>query len=245
MTARHGSRAAFTGYVLAGGRSSRMGQDKCLLELAGETLIKRAVKKLSGIAREVRILSSRPELAAYAPLVPDLRENCGPLGGLEAALADARSEWIMVLPVDMPFVPSALLQHWADKIMQRKEIRVALFAVDGRPQPALCLLHREMLPYLASAMERSMLKLYSAFEEAARELAALYQVPFDEVLSVMEWNDAAAAKFLKEIDDGASGGGLLSPSQRAAMPLWFANLNTPEEFERAVRSKDALENGGD
>src|ERR1700754_3091471 len=94
-------------YILAGGRSMRMGRDKALLELAGKPLIQHAVIKLTRLTGDVNILSSRPELAQFATLVPDLHENCGPVGGLEAAFAHTRRDWMLVLPVDMPFVPTA------------------------------------------------------------------------------------------------------------------------------------------
>ena len=74
------------GYVLAGGRSSRMGRDKALLELAGKPLVLHAVTKLRRVCAEVSVLSDNPELARYAPLVRDLHAGCGPMGGIEAAL---------------------------------------------------------------------------------------------------------------------------------------------------------------
>ncbi|XWK49511.1 NTP transferase domain-containing protein [Tunturiibacter empetritectus] len=69
------------GYVLAGGKSSRMGRDKALLELAGKPLVRHAVTKLRRVCMDVRILSGNPELAAYAPIVADLHPGCGPMGG--------------------------------------------------------------------------------------------------------------------------------------------------------------------
>jgi hypothetical protein len=56
------------GYVLAGGRSSRMGTDKALLELAGKPLIEHAVAKLRRICANVAILGSNPALAQLEAL---------------------------------------------------------------------------------------------------------------------------------------------------------------------------------
>ncbi len=100
------------GYVLAGGRSSRMGRDKALLELGGKPLALHAVTKLQRVCSDVHILSGNMELAAYAPLVQDLHPGCGPIGGIEAALAHSYDEWNLFLPVDMPFFPSAFLSAW-------------------------------------------------------------------------------------------------------------------------------------
>src|SRR2546430_81781 len=86
------------GFVLAGGRSSRMGQDKALLRLAGEPLIHHAVRKARRVTTEVAILSSRAELADFAPLVPDLGESCGPLTGMHAGLLSTRAPWSLIMP---------------------------------------------------------------------------------------------------------------------------------------------------
>lgn len=91
------------GYVLAGGKSSRMGRDKALLELAGKPLVLHAVTKLQRVCEDVHILSGNRELAEYAPLVEDLHPGCGPIGGIEAAFGHSGHEWILLMPVDMPF----------------------------------------------------------------------------------------------------------------------------------------------
>ncbi len=86
-----------------------MGADKALLQLAGTTLVQRAVQKLEACCRPGFILGRRTELEAFAPLVLDLAENCGPLGGIEAVLDNARSSWVLVVPVDMPLFPVTLI----------------------------------------------------------------------------------------------------------------------------------------
>jgi len=65
------------GYILAGGKSSRMGRDKALLELAGKPLVQHAVKKLRRVCMDVRILSNSGELGAYAPIVADRASFAG------------------------------------------------------------------------------------------------------------------------------------------------------------------------
>lgn len=78
------------GAVLAGGKSTRFGSDKALAELDGETLLIRAVDMLSGWCEKV-VVVGREE--APAPTLPDRpRPGMGPLGGIAAALYDARDE---------------------------------------------------------------------------------------------------------------------------------------------------------
>ena len=111
--------------MLAGGKSSRMGRDKALLELAGKPLVLHAVTKLRRVCSEVQILSSKAELERFAPLVRDMREGCGPLGGMEAGLGHSWHEWNLFMPVDMPFLPSAFLDNWVRRSSPgRKGVRV-------------------------------------------------------------------------------------------------------------------------
>lgn len=227
-------------YILAGGRSTRMGQDKALLPLAGRPLVEHAVSKLRHLTDEVYILADRRELAAFAPIVPDLRQGCGPLGGFETALSHTRREWVLILPVDMPFVPVALLQSWVHSVLDRRKVRAALFVIDQVPQPALCLLHREMLPFIAAAVLQGRFKLYPVIEEAARALAHQHSTSPSEVLLLHPWSGSAT---LSSFVDRGEGKYLesLTLAQQSAKHLWFANLNTPEEFREAQLHLDALD----
>jgi molybdopterin-guanine dinucleotide biosynthesis protein A len=200
------------GYVLAGGRSSRMGRDKALLQLAGHPLIHHAVAKLRRLCADVHILAgaegSNPALAAHAPLIYDLHPNCGPISGVEAALAHSTRQWNLILPVDMPLLPAAFLNGWVQEVVGRPQARVALFMVDGRPHAMPLLIHRDAGPYLSRAIERGEYTLLAALEGAANQLGVAPD------LSV------------------------LSASQQSA---WFANLNTPEEFAHASLHPDSLD----
>ncbi len=129
------NKGSFAAYVLAGGRSTRMGQDKALLHLADKTLIEHAVSKLTQLTPDVYILGSRTELSPFAPLVPDLHEGCGPLGGMEAALAHSFLDWALLVPVDMPFLPVTLLRAWVTAVLHQAGARLSFFIVDDVPQP--------------------------------------------------------------------------------------------------------------
>ena len=223
------------GYVLAGGRSSRMGRDKALLELAGRPLVEHAVAKLRRVCGEVHILGSRTELAVYAPLVADLHEGCGPLGGMEAAMVHSSGsscDWSLFIPVDMPFLPAAFLEAWVTRVVGREQMaaRVAMFTVGERPQPTVCLLHRQVTPYVRRAVERGELKVYPVLEEAGRALAGKQGMNFDRVFVNLPWSDDVVA-------DGIE----VTAKQQAARHLWFANINTPEEFAEAEQHLDALD----
>ena len=94
-----------TGFVLAGGKSSRMGQDKAFLHLGGITLLTSALELAPRPRLEARGLSVAPR---NLPLSVRLWKTCipgrGPLAGIQAALAATRTEMNLIMAVDMPFL---------------------------------------------------------------------------------------------------------------------------------------------
>lgn len=98
----------FNGLVLAGGRSSRMGQDKGLLQAPdGRNLITRTENLLHQVgASEVFISSHNRDIA---DALQDKYPDRGPVSGIHAALLKHHDAPLLVLPVDMPLVTADLL----------------------------------------------------------------------------------------------------------------------------------------
>ncbi|MGI9192039.1 MAG: molybdenum cofactor guanylyltransferase [Chitinophagaceae bacterium] len=94
-------------FILAGGQSSRMQQDKALLPWENETLLASTVLRLSSEGWEVVVISANPNHAdARWQCVPDIYPNAGPAGGIDTALQMSPNEAFLVFSVDMPFVHS-------------------------------------------------------------------------------------------------------------------------------------------
>ena len=85
--------------VQAGGRSSRMGEDKALIQLAGKPLIEYVLDRIHGLADEILITTNQPEALAYLDLrmVGDEIPGAGALNGLKTALSAALGEMTLVL----------------------------------------------------------------------------------------------------------------------------------------------------
>jgi molybdopterin-guanine dinucleotide biosynthesis protein A len=100
------------GFVVAGGRSTRMGRDKALLPWQGSTLLDHAIARLSAVCGEVRILCGPgPRYEDRGrPLVVDAIPDGGPLAGIAAGLESAGDAAGVYLGVDLPHVPVALLE---------------------------------------------------------------------------------------------------------------------------------------
>jgi len=105
----------FSGVILAGGKSRRMGRDKSHLLLSGETLVARAVRTLEALSDDVIVVANTPETFSglAARLIGDIMVGGGALSGVHAGLAAARHEFAVVVGCDMPFLNLALLQYMA------------------------------------------------------------------------------------------------------------------------------------
>jgi molybdopterin-guanine dinucleotide biosynthesis protein A len=230
------------GYVLAGGKSSRMGRDKALLELAGKPLVLHAVTKLRRVCADVHILSSRPELEMFAPLVRDLHEGCGPMGGLEAALEHSRHEWNLFMPVDMPFLPTAFLDGWLRTVLAREQMgtRIGMFTVEGVPQPLFCMLHKDVAPFVREAMRCGRYKVFPELESAAKKLAVRLGVSLTDTFFNTAW-EISTDLFIKKELSGGELWQMPTGAQVKAKEIWFDNLNTVEEFARAEEHLMALD----
>lgn len=198
--------------MLAGGRSTRMGQDKALLELGGQSLVELALQKLRGLGGPApRIAAARVELSLYAPVVPDLHPGCGPLSGIEAALAASSRPLNVFVPVDIPLLPAGFLL-W---MLRRAETTGALMTVpriNGRPQPLCAVYHRDLVGHITASLLAGDLKVMPVVTAAAREQGLSGAIDVFDVEQV-----ASANPQLQGI---------------ASLPLyrWFHNCNTPEDM---------------
>jgi molybdenum cofactor guanylyltransferase len=107
----NGSVPDLTVFILAGGKSTRMGTDKAFVDYDGRTLLARALDLARSVTPEVRIVGSPEKFSPFAPVVEDVFRDCGPLGGIHAALQSSLTELNLMLAVDMPFVSWTFLYY--------------------------------------------------------------------------------------------------------------------------------------
>jgi molybdenum cofactor guanylyltransferase len=199
------------GFVLAGGRSTRMGQDKVLLPLAGRSLLEIALDKLRvlPLAAAPRIVAVRSDLSSHAAVIADLQPGCGPLSGIEAALAASTQPLNLFLPVDLPLLPA----HFLLWMLERAGITSAVMTVpriNGWPQPLCAVYHRDLLGPITASLGAGDFKVMPVMMAAARG----HSSPID-IFDVERVSSAHS-------------------ELQALSPLppyrWFHNCNTPEDM---------------
>jgi molybdopterin-guanine dinucleotide biosynthesis protein A len=98
------------GFILAGGLSTRMGYDKARLKLNGKSFVDHISRALRGLTDRISLVSSKPIDACWElPVVRDVYENCGALGGLHTALSSCRAPWAVVVACDLPLITTDFL----------------------------------------------------------------------------------------------------------------------------------------
>lgn len=201
------------GFVLAGGKSSRMGSDKALLRIGGRPMVEIAVEKLREFCAEVSIVGNRDDLSRFAPVVYEERMDCGPAAGIEAGLKSCEQPWAMFLPVDVPLLPVEFLRLWAEESL-RVRMSVSYLGVLGK-QPAFCLLQRERRVAFSRLLD-----------EGERRLEPL--------LNYTASADGYASWMYDERD--LYGYPDYRGPDEETLARWFMNVNTPAELLEAERA---------
>jgi molybdenum cofactor guanylyltransferase len=133
-------RGGWTGAILCGGRSRRMGRDKALMVVGGEPMVLRVARALHDAgARSVLAVggdqvSIRVALAPLAPLTPagavvtvaDDVPGAGPLGGLLTALAATDSPVVLVVACDLLTPSAPAMGATVEALLGRPDADVAL-----------------------------------------------------------------------------------------------------------------------
>jgi molybdenum cofactor guanylyltransferase len=192
-------------YIMAGGGSTRFGQDKARATLAGQPMLTRMCDLLSAVSASIHIVAppSRYEFATV-PVIPDRWPGEGPLGGIITALLhtsqqEPNTTWNLIISCDLPFLTPEFLTSLCDFAQASSAKAIVPESSQGRE------------PLCACWQTSSASQLQSAFESGMRRVNDGLKLLNAEVLDESHW---------KRFD---SAGRL------------FWNMNTPADYAEAQR----------
>ena len=146
-------RAEITAVVLAGGRARRMGgEDKGLVEVAGQPMVAHTIDALRPQTAEV-IVNANRNAGAYRAITgcrviaDTVGDFAGPLAGMASALEASATRLLLTAPCDSPLVTDELGPR-LHAAMARDGAEIAVAHDGGRMQPVFALLTRGLLPDL-------------------------------------------------------------------------------------------------
>lgn len=100
-----------TGIILAGGKSSRMGEDKGLIEFNNKPFIKHIIDAVTPLVSETIIVSNNPDHDVFGlKRIKDDIENSGPMAGIHSGLKSSNTEYNLVLSCDVPLINTDVLK---------------------------------------------------------------------------------------------------------------------------------------
>jgi molybdopterin-guanine dinucleotide biosynthesis protein A len=192
------------GFILAGGESSRMGRDKALLELGGETLIARTANLVEPIVGTCAIIGGPGRFAEAREMdgselrvIADDFPGAGPLGGIATALCASGAEWNLVVACDLPYLTRAWLEFLIERAL-RSDVD-AVLPMNERGAEPLCAMYRKRAGgAIRAALERGTRKVTDGLADVRIEF-----------IEPREWK-------------GFDSDGLL-----------FKNMNSPADYEEA------------
>ncbi len=151
-----------TGIILAGGKSIRMqGKNKGLVQINGKPLISYVIQRLNPQAENL-IINSNSNISEYKkfglPVVQDaIPDHPGPLAGIAACMAQAKTEFVLCVPCDAPVLPADLGERLYQSITENHT--ELAYVHDGiRPQPLFAMIQRDLMTsindYLGTAQHK-------------------------------------------------------------------------------------------
>ncbi len=185
--------SSVTAFILAGGKSTRMGRDKAFAPWEGRTLLERALEVVGQVTSNVRIVGAKAKFEKYGTVVEDIYQERGPLGGIHGALRATTTELNLVLAVDLPYVTAALLEY----LVEQAQISSAMVAVPRFAegwQPTCAVYRRDFVEIAEVALREGRNAVHSllesgatrAFDEAELEKAGFPRLMFRNINTTMD-----------------------------------------------------------
>lgn len=125
-----------TGIILAGGKSSRMGSDKGLLQLNGKTFIEHVIDAMKPLVNNIIIVSDNTAHNKFGhERIADVMKNAGPLAGLYTGLNHSKTEHNLVLSCDIPLISTSILKQLIETDYQNYD--VVQIESEGKTMPLI------------------------------------------------------------------------------------------------------------
>jgi len=170
------------GYVLVGGRSSRMGRDKAMLPFRGATLAQWIAKQVAEAAGSAMLVGNA------STGIADLYPSEGPVGGILTALAHSDADWNLIVACDMPQADAPFLRRLLDAARERDADALLPRGPSGMLEPLCAVYHRRVREVMAARFaegERKVTACLAGVAVAELEVAEVAQ--FQNVNTPEDW----------------------------------------------------------
>jgi molybdopterin-guanine dinucleotide biosynthesis protein A len=173
---------SITGVILAGGKSSRMRQNKALMSFGGKRLVDRVVEVMRSVFDDLLMVTNTPEVYADlgVPMVRDVWPDKGSLGGVYSAIYHVATPYCLVVACDMPFLQAAVLRYLLTQI---NDYDVVVPDVLGELQTLHAIYIKACLQPIERRLATNRLRIVGFFPDVrVRTVTASELAPYDPAL---------------------------------------------------------------
>ena len=150
-------------YILCGGKSSRMGQDKGLVTLQEGEFISHIIKTLKKITDSILLVTQNKEYGRFGlPVIQDIYAEKGPLGGIHAALQHTQESQILVFSCDIPLLKSYVIE---ELIRFKNSADIVFVKTEKQWHPLIGIYAKTLLPVVEEHLNQNKLRLIDFIKE--------------------------------------------------------------------------------
>lgn len=166
-----------TGFVLAGGASSRMGRDKAWLTVGSQPLIEIVRRRLRPHVDRVTIVGHAANADRFRELdvddvVIDLKPACGPLMGIYSGLMSSDTLLNLFVSCDMPCVDGTVIQRLVERCDGAARIVASRHPMEG-PQPFPLVCHLSVCRAIGALLDRGERSLQALLRQPQAALVTM------------------------------------------------------------------------
>lgn len=201
-----------TGIILAGGKSTRMGQNKSLLKIGQDTIIERVVNLLKPLFPELLLITNNPDEYSFLNLkmYQDIYAGIGPLAGIHSGLLYSVTEKNFIISCDIPLMTRDVIQFLIDYPTTKP---IVIAKADNFIQQLCGVYNKSILPLSEEIHKQHITTDERNTEQKKRGC---------RVLELVRLADAEIIDIEKEYKD--------------YIPGTFHNMNNPSEYEYLLQT---------
>lgn len=183
-------------FILAGGKSSRMGTEKGLVMLDGKSFVKHSIDVLTELNLPINIISNTHlfDLFGY-PVFEDVIKNKGPLSGIYTALMNSNKTYNLILSCDTPFINTGLLKFLMNEISDNSDCLVPMH--DNCSEPLCAIYNKQCSDKLKMLIDENDLSVRNALEVLNTQFVDVLEQEFYSEKLFMNINSKEELKNIK------------------------------------------------
>lgn len=183
---------SISAFVLAGGKSTRMGTDKGLIPLADKTMVETVVDAIKSQIFHITIVANNPVYSDLGyPVIEDEVKEIGPMGGLYTALKNCKTPYLFLCACDMPLIQPGMVKE----LVVRHQTGHLVAESHGKTHPLFGIYAVEILPIVEAFLQEMNYVMQSLVDTiGASRYDFSHSFPYDPLFNCNRPSDVIEAR---------------------------------------------------